>query len=151
VLQGWVPRVTGSARARRAGTALLIAAGFAIAVGAAMIVVTPALMGWLGNGQISVSWDVVLLVAACGTLNSFVRSMELVALAPFGRLHIAARAIIVSFVGLPTVALGAMMLGTIGALSGVLVCLLICALIESTDYVRSVRPLSRDAFQSPLQ
>ena len=96
VLQGWVPRATGSARARRARTALLVSAGFAIAGGAGMVAVAPGLMGWLGNGQISVSWGVVLLVAACVALNFFARSVELVALAPFERLGVAARAITAS-------------------------------------------------------
>ena len=149
VLQGWVPRATGSARARRARTALLVSAGFAIAVGAGMVALAPGLMRWLGNGQISLSWAVVFLVAACCALTFFVRSFELVALAPFERLDVAARAIIAnSIVGLPTVALGAVFLGTIGALGGVLVGLLMCVLIEYAEYARSIRPLSRDVARS---
>jgi O-antigen/teichoic acid export membrane protein len=139
VLQGWVPRATGSARARRARTAVLASAGFSIAVGLGIVVVGPALMSWLGNGQISVSWGVVPLVAACVALNFLVRAFELVALAPFERLDVAAKAIIASaVVGLPTVALGAVFLGTIGALSGVLLGLLVCGAIEYAQYVRSV-------------
>jgi hypothetical protein len=145
VLQGWVPRATGSARAKRARTALLVSAGFAVAVGAGMVALAPGVMGWLGNGQISVSWGVVLLLAAWIALNFFVRSVELVALAPFDKLDVAARAIVAnSIVGLPMVALGAVFFGTMGALSGVLLGLLICLVIEYAEYLSSVRPLSRD-------
>jgi hypothetical protein len=145
VLQGWVPRVTGAARAKRARTALLASAGFSIAVAVGIVAVGPALMGWLGNGEISVSWGVVLLVAACVATNFLVRSFELVALAPFERLDVAAKAITASsIVGLPAVALGVAFMGTIGALSGVLLGLLICVVIEYVQYVRSVRPLSSD-------
>jgi hypothetical protein len=151
VLQGWVPRATGSARARRARTALLASALFSIAVGLGLAVVGPALMSWLGNGQISVSWSVALLVAACVALNFLVRAFELVALAPFERLDVAAKAIIASaVVGLPAVALGAVFLGTSGALSGVLLGLFVCGAVEYAQYVRSVRPLSSDAAPSAL-
>lgn len=144
VLQGWVPRATGPARVRRARTAIAAAAGFAVAVGLSLAVVGTPLMSWLGNGQISATWSVVLLVSACVALNFLVRAFELVALAPFERLDIAAKAIIASaIVGLPVVAFGAAFLGTVGALSGVLIALLLCGAIESADYVRSVsRPSS---------
>jgi O-antigen/teichoic acid export membrane protein len=151
VLQGWVPRATGSARAKRARIALMASAGFAIVVGAGLAIAGPALMRWLGNGQISVSWGVVLLVAACVALNFFVRAFELVVLAPFGRLDIAAKAIIASaVVGLPTVALGAVFFGTIGSLSGVLVGLIVCGAFEYAQYARSVRQPGSDAATSAL-
>lgn len=141
VLQGWVPRASGSARAGRARTAVLASGGFATVVGLGLVAVGPALMNWLGNEQIPVSWGVVVLVAACVALNFFARAFELVALAPFARLDVAARAIIASsIVGLPAVALGAVFLGTVGALSGVLLGLLVCVVIEFAQYVRSVRP-----------
>jgi O-antigen/teichoic acid export membrane protein len=143
VLQGWVPRATGAVRASRARTALLVSAIFSVAVAAGMIAIAPGLMNWLGNGQISVSLGVALLVAAYVAVTCFVRSIELVALAPFERLNVAARAITVSsIVGLPMVALGALFFGTIGAQGGVVVGLLICLVIEYVEYLRSVRPRS---------
>lgn len=146
VLQGWVPKATGSARVARARTALLASASFSIAVGLGLVVVGPALMGWLGNGQISVTWGVVLLVATCVALNFFVRAFELVALAPFERLDVAAKAITTSsIIGLPAIAIGAAFLGTIGALSGVLLGLLVCGVIECAQYVRSVKALNAGA------
>jgi hypothetical protein len=152
VLQAWVPRASGSARARRAQTALELAAVFAVVVGVGMVAVLPGLMGWLGNGQISVSKGVVLLVAACVSLSLFVRTFELTALAPFERLDVVARAIVVSsIIGLPMVALGAVFLGTIGALSGVLVGLLVCLVVESAAYFRCIRPLSRDITRARVQ
>jgi O-antigen/teichoic acid export membrane protein len=152
VLQGWVPRATGSARARRARTALLVSAGFAVAVGGGLAALAPPLMRWLGNEEISVSRGVALLVAACVAVNFFVRAFELVALAPFERLDVAARAIIASFiVGLPTVALGALHLGAIGALSGVLLGLLVCFAIELAQYVRSVMPSHREASRARVR
>jgi O-antigen/teichoic acid export membrane protein len=145
VLQGWVPRASGTERARRARTALLASAGFAVAIGVVLVVVGHPLMNWLGNYQISVSESIVLLVAACITLNFLVRAFELVALAPFRRLDVAARAISVSaIVGLPTVALGAVFIGTVGALGGVLLGLLVCGAVEYAQFVRSVRPLTID-------
>jgi hypothetical protein len=141
VLQGWVPRATGLARVGRAQTALLASVAFSITVGLGLVVVGPAIMRWLGNGQISVSWGVVLLVAACVALNFLVRAFELVALAPFERLDVAAKAITASaIVGLPIVAVGAAYLGTIGALSGVLLGLLVCGVIEYAQYSSSVKP-----------
>jgi O-antigen/teichoic acid export membrane protein len=141
VLQGWVPRATGSARASRARTALIASAGFAILVGLGLVAAGPALLSWLGNGQISVSWGVVLLVAACVALNFLVRAFELVALAPFERLDVAAKAIVAgAVVGLPSVALGSVSFGTIGALGGVLLGLVVCGVIEYVQYVRSVSP-----------
>jgi hypothetical protein len=143
VLQGWVPRATGSARARRSRIALIASAGFSFAVGLVLLMVGPALMSWLGNGQISVPQNVVLLVAACIVVNFLVRAFELVALAPFDRLDVAATAIVASAaIGLPTVALGAVFFGTVGALCGVLLGLFICGAIEYTRYVRHIRPRS---------
>jgi hypothetical protein len=146
VLQGWVPRVNGVARVRRARTAVLTSAGFAVAVAVALIGVGPVLMNWLGNGQISISYGVVVLVAACVALNFFARAFELVAIAPFARLDIAARAIAASsIVGLPAVALGALAFGTVGALSGVLLGLLVCVVFEYVQYARGVKPLAIEA------
>jgi hypothetical protein len=145
VLQGWVPKATGPARAQRARTALLLSAGFSIAVWAVIAVIGPALMRWLGDYQIFVSMSVALLVATFVAVTCFVRTLELVALAPFGRLNVAARAIAVSsIVGLPMVALGAKFFGTVGAQASVVLGLLICGVIEYVQYLRHVRPHSDD-------
>lgn len=144
VLQGWVPKATGSARAQRAHTALLLSAGFSVAVWVVVAAIGPALMRWLGDDQISVSTSVALLVATFVAVTCFVRTLELVALAPFGRLNVAARAITVSsVVGLPIVALGAHYFGTAGAQVGVVLGLLICGVIEYVHYLRHIRPLRR--------
>ncbi|WP_210084079.1 hypothetical protein [Mycobacterium sp. OAE908] len=141
VLQGWVPRATGAARARRVRTALLASVGFSIAMGLGLVAVGRALMSWLGNGEISVSTGVVVLIAACIALNFAVRAFELVALAPSARLDVAAKAIVASaVVGLPAVGLGAVFAGTSGALGGVLLGLVVCGALEFVQYARSVRP-----------
>jgi len=139
VLQGWVPRAVGQARAQRARYAVAFAAVFALVLGAGTAVVSPVLTRWLGNGEIRLSWAVLLLMSACISVNFFQRVVEGAALAPFDGLGVVARAVIVSSIlGLPLVALGAAFHGTVGALSGVLFGLTVCAAIEYSGYLRTV-------------
>jgi O-antigen/teichoic acid export membrane protein len=148
VLQGWVPRAAGSARVRRTRVALTLSAGFAIVLGAGTAAVSPTLLDWLGHGEISVSWAVIVLMAACISVTFFERVIETAALAPFERLDVVARAVIVSsVVGLPLVALGAVFHGTVGALTGVLAGLLVCVAIEYIEYARTVKRLGHDMNQ----
>jgi hypothetical protein len=87
-------------------------------------------------------------MAACISVTFFERVIETAALAPFERLDVVARAVIVSsIVGLPLVALGAVFLGTAGALTGVLGGLLVCVAFEYAEYARTVRHLGDDMNQ----
>ncbi|OBA86174.1 hypothetical protein A5662_03170 [Mycobacteriaceae bacterium 1482268.1] len=150
VLQGWVPRVTGPARAKRAEVALIASLGIAIVLFIGTALIAPTLTNWLGNSEISLSWTVMGLMAACTAAAFLDLVIQCAVLAPYNRLDVAVRALIVSsMIGLPLVAVGAKLFGTVGALSGVLAGLLICAGIEAIEYVRSIRPLGRDADHDP--
>lgn len=135
VLQGWVPRATEHARRTRADTALLSAALLAAALGLATFFVAPGLIEWLGAGAISVSWEVILLMAACVAVMFFQSVLERVVLASFELLRVAVIAISVgSVVGLPLAGLLAVYRGTGGAMAGVLAGLFTCVTIEFIAY-----------------
>jgi hypothetical protein len=146
VLQGWVPRAVGVARSRRIKTALIAGCGFALVIGVGAVIVLPFLTDWLGNGQISLSFDAIVLIAACIAVTFIERVVEVAALAPFERLDVVTRAVTISaIVGLPLVALGATFGGTTGALGGVLAGLVICVVIECVECVRCMRSSVRSA------
>jgi hypothetical protein len=139
VLQGWVPRAAGAARVRRANIALVSACIFAMVLGLGTMIVAPGLVSWLGNRQISVSWEVIVLMSGCVSVTLFQSVLERAALATFERLRAAVKAVAVgSIVGLPLVGLGAHQFGTAGALGGILAGLLVGVGIELIAYVRVV-------------
>jgi O-antigen/teichoic acid export membrane protein len=139
VLQGWVPRVTGAARVQRANTALVSAGVCAVVLGGGTIIVAPSLVNWLGHGQISLSWEVIVLMSCCVSVALFQAVLERVALATFELLRAAVKAVAVgSIVGLPLVGIGAHQLGTAGALGGILAGLLVSVSIELFAYVTVV-------------
>jgi hypothetical protein len=138
VLQGWVPRATGATRVRRANVALLCACLFAVVLGLATMVLAPSLVSWLGNRQISVSWEVVMLMSACVSVTLFQLVLERAALATFGNLRIVAKATALGcLIGLPLVGVGAQQLGTAGAMGGVLIGLLACLAVELIAYLKN--------------
>ncbi|MCH9728796.1 MAG: hypothetical protein K0U84_03790 [Actinomycetia bacterium] len=140
VLQGWVPRGTESTRVRRANIAIASASMLGILLGVGTMISTQSLVSWLGNGQISVSWGVALLLSACVSITLFRSVLERAVLATFEQLHIVAKAIAAgSIVGLPLVGVGAHQLGTVGALGGVLAGLLVCVVVELFGLFRFLR------------
>jgi hypothetical protein len=115
-------------------------------IGVGAVIVLPFLTDWLGNGQISLSFDAIVLIAACIAVTFIERVVEVAALAPFERLDVVTRAVTISaIVGLPLVALGATFGGTTGALGGVLAGLVICVVIECVECVRCMRSSVRSA------
>ncbi|MGV0720491.1 hypothetical protein ABQF17_07290 [Mycolicibacterium elephantis] len=141
VLQGWVPRGAESTRVRRADIALVSACTLAVVLAVATIILAPYLVDWLGSEQVSVSTEVVLLMSICVSVTLFKSALERAALATFDELRIVAIALAIgSLVGLPLVGVGAIQLGTAGALVGVLAGLLVCVTIELIAYVRRIRP-----------
>jgi O-antigen/teichoic acid export membrane protein len=140
VLQGWVPRATGAARVQRSNVALLSAFITAMMLGAGTMIVAPGLLSWLGNGQISVSWEVIVLMSGCVAVSLFQSVLERVALATFERLRATAIAVTLgSLIGLPLVGVGAYLLGTAAAFGGILMGLLVGVAIELVAYVRVTR------------
>jgi O-antigen/teichoic acid export membrane protein len=137
VLQGWVPRASGVARVHRANIALVCSGSAAIVLGLGTAVVTPRLVNWLGNGQITVSWQVIVLMSSCVSMTFFQSVMERVALATFERLRPAVMALAAgSAVGLPLVGVGAHLAGTAGAFGGILAGVLVSVAIEVVVYAR---------------
>jgi O-antigen/teichoic acid export membrane protein len=136
VLQGWVPRASGAARVQRANIALVSAGICATALGLGTAIAAPGLVSWLGNNQISLSWEVIVLMSCCVSVALFQAVLERVALATFERLRAAVKAVAVgSIVGLPLVGVGARLLGTAGALAGIVVGLLVSVAVELIAYV----------------
>lgn len=144
ILQGWVPRGSSEgARLRRANVALVCASLGAIFLGAGTAVVAHSLLTWLGNRQIEVSRGVVLLMSACVAFSLFQAVLERVALATFERLRVSVIAVVVaSLIGLPLVGAAGQLIGTEGALAGVLVGLLVGVTIEFVAYLR-IKPVER--------
>jgi O-antigen/teichoic acid export membrane protein len=115
---------------------------FAAALGLGTMTLAPSLVRWLGNKQISVSWEVVVLMSVCVSVILFQLVLERAALATFERLRVVAKAIALgSIVGLPLVGVGAHQLGTAGAMGGVLAGLLVCVAVELTAYLTHAREL----------
>jgi hypothetical protein len=151
VLQGWVPRVTGSDRIGRAKAALAAGSGFAIVIGVGAATLLPFLTNWLGNGEISLSLGAIVLMALCISITFIERVFEVAVLAPFERLDVVTRAIAVStIIGLPLVALGAAFLGAVGALGGVLCGVVICVVIECIEFARTIRQPTRKGSDGQL-
>jgi O-antigen/teichoic acid export membrane protein len=138
VLQGWVPRGTDSARFRRASIALVIAGCFALAVGIVTFILAPYLLAWLGDGQISVPWLVMLLMSICVSVALFELILSQSVLAAFGLVQVCVKAIAVGgAVGLPLVVLGAIWHSVESVLGGVLMALLVTMAIEFAEYTRA--------------
>lgn len=115
VLQGWVPRATGAARVSRANISLLSGVIFAAVLALTTNAAAPELVNWFGDGQISVSWVVVLLLSGCVSVTLFQSVLEKVALGTFDCLRSAIKGLAVgAVVGLPLVGIGANQVGVAG-------------------------------------
>jgi hypothetical protein len=149
VLQGWVPRATGPARAQRARVALAATSGFVLLLFVGTIVIAPTLTNWLGHGEIAVPFVVIVVMAAVTAADFYELVLRSAVLAAFERLDIAVRALIVSStLSLPLIAIGAVFFGPVGAVTGILFGFIVCIAIECSEYVRSIKPLGRDLEQS---
>jgi len=137
VLQGWVPRTIGHARLRRTKISLVGGAVFAAIIGVGTAIVTPSLVNWFGNGEISVSNEVAILLSCCVSVIIFQTILERVALTTADNLGAAVKALALgSVVGLPLVWVGSRLAGMTGALSGVFAALLVVVATESFAYAR---------------
>ncbi len=149
VLQGWVPRATGPARAHRARVALAATSGFVVLLFAGTIAIAPILTNWLGHGEITVPLAVIIVMAAVTAADFYELVLRSAVLAAFERLDVAVRALIVSStLSLPLIAVGAVFFGPVGAVTGILFGFIVCIAIECSEYVRSIKPLGRDLEQS---
>lgn len=131
VMQGWIPRAARAALSTRIRQAMVLSVVFALALAAFMLLIAQDLMHWLGGGQIEPGFVALVLMSAITGVYLFENIVAKAALPALGELGVAARASIVGMaVGLPLVALGAVLLGAEGALAGILVGILVRLLIE---------------------
>lgn len=139
VMQGWIPRVSGAALFSRIKRGMLAASIGAVLLGAVMFVAAQELVAWLGGGQIRPTLLTLLLMSVI-TAVSLVESVASKAcLAALDRLDIAAKATALSaLVGLPLVAIGAVVAGASGALSGILAGLSLRLLLELSGMRRAM-------------
>ncbi|MBC7632276.1 hypothetical protein [Aeromicrobium sp.] len=141
VFQGWVPRAAGSALHQRARVSLWIAGAGSLVLSLAMLLPTPVLLDWLGDGQIDVPLTVVIIMSLFVGCNLFESLISKAVLASLDRLGSVARATLVSaLVGLPLVAVGAIAAGAAGALVAVVAGLALRMVIELFVAVRAIRP-----------
>lgn len=135
-IQGWVPRVPyGRARFSRARAAIAAALGLGTIFGLGIAVIGGRLLYWMGDGQISTPYTIVLLVAGLLVVSTLDAVLGNAVLAAVGRLDVAVRATYISAaIGLPLVAVGAIYYGAAGALTGVIVGLVVRIAIELVGY-----------------
>ncbi|GAA3887022.1 hypothetical protein GCM10022381_31340 [Leifsonia kafniensis] len=131
VLQGWIPRARGAELLVRVKRGMIAATIGASILGILMFVAAQELVAWLGGGLIHPT-IVTLLLMSVITAVSLVESVaSKAALSALNRLDVAAKATSISaIVGLPLVALGALLAGASGALSGILAGLSLRLLLE---------------------
>jgi O-antigen/teichoic acid export membrane protein len=132
VLQGWIPRArTEAALHRRVRQGTLATAIFSVALGSLMLTAAPRLIEWLGGGVIRPSFLVLTLMAAITAVSLFESVASKACLSALGRLDVVARSTAIgSIVGLPLVGLGALTLGALGALVGILIGLALRLVLE---------------------
>lgn len=131
VMQGWIPRAAGTALFGRVKRGMVVAIIGAVLLGALMFFAAQELVAWLGGGLIHPTVPTLLLMSVI-TAVSLVESVASKACLPaLDRLDVAAKATAISaLVGLPLVAIGAVLAGASGALSGILTGLLLRLLLE---------------------
>lgn len=145
VMQGWIPRAPKGGLAARIRQALLLSVAFGIVLAAFMLLIGPDLMRWLGGGRIQPGFVALVLMSVIAGTYLFENIVAKAALPALGRLRVAARASIIGMVvGLPLVALGAIVLGAEGALTGILIGIVVRLAIELLA-VRSERPVAAPA------
>ncbi|WP_167132079.1 hypothetical protein [Paramicrobacterium chengjingii] len=132
VAQAWVPRARGfSGLRQRVKQCVIGALSVGTLLGVITVIAAPFLMDWLSGGVIEVPLAALLLAGAFVAVG-FIESTVSKAIMPaIDRVGVAAKAASISMiVGLPLVALGAVALGVIGALSGVVFGLVVRVAIE---------------------
>ncbi|MBC7764056.1 MAG: hypothetical protein H7201_20145 [Candidatus Saccharibacteria bacterium] len=132
VLQGWIPRARGAAalhRRLRQGT--IATSVFAATLGVLMLAAAPELIRWLGGGLVQPTLPILTLMATITAVSLFESVVSKAALSALERLDIVAKSTAIgSLVGLPLVAVGALTLGALGALVGILVGLVLRVILE---------------------
>lgn len=131
LVQGYVPRPEPTVTVRRARQALLVGAGFSVLLAAAVLVIAPWLLAWLGAGEVQPPYAVMVLMSAFVGLNVWESILARAVLASFDRLDAVARGTVLSVViGLPLVVAGALAFGLVGAFAGLLTGLVVRAVYE---------------------
>ncbi|MET0861703.1 MAG: hypothetical protein ABW091_11835 [Microbacterium sp.] len=140
VFQGWVPRADGSLLASRVRRALWLSAAFSAALGAAMLIVAPQFILWLGGSQIHPAYGTLALMAVFVGLNLFESVVSRAILVAIDRMSVVATATLLGgILGLPLVAFGAIMYGATGAIAGILAGLALRLGIELFAVVKFLR------------
>ncbi|MCR2823965.1 hypothetical protein [Microbacterium sp. zg.Y909] len=140
VVQGWVPQRQSSDGAQRARQALTVGGVAAVVLGAGVVVLGPFVLQWLGQGRIVVGAAVVALMGVYVAVNFFESLVAKAVLASLGRVRVAGQATMISAaIGLPLVAVGAMVWGTIGALIAVVLGLVARTAVEVVAAGRVIR------------
>ncbi|RLP68676.1 hypothetical protein D9V29_13215 [Mycetocola manganoxydans] len=151
VFQGWVPRASGAALASRVLSAIGLSAVFSLALGAAMLVVAPHFVLWLGGALIRPGHTTLVLMAVFVAMNLFESVISKAVLVAIDRVSVVATATLVGvIIGLPLVAFGSVLFGAAGALGGILVGLVVRLGIELAAVARYVRRSGTQTTESSL-
>lgn len=96
-----------------------------------MLAAAPELIRWLGGGLIQPTFAILTLMATITAVSLFESIVSKAALSALERLDIVAKSTAIgSLVGLPLVAVGALTLGALGALVGILAGLVLRVILE---------------------
>ena len=146
VIQGWIPRAADDvALHRRIRQGTLATAVFALVLGGLMLAIAPELVRWLGGGLITPTLAVLALMATITAVSLFESVVSKACLSALGRLDVVARSTAIgSGVGLPLVALGALTMGALGALIGILIGLALRVVLELVGMRAAIAPGGRD-------
>ena len=140
VLQGWVPRGGEGELIKRSRIALNASLVFAVAFCVVFVPTAPYLMSWLSDGQIHVPMSMVILTALVTGIAIFWGAIENAVLSAFDRLDIVSRASAVSLVAMPPlVIVGTVYFGAVGALTGVIIGLVVRMAIDLAGAHRIAR------------
>ncbi len=152
VIQGWVPRAPRGRLPVRVRQAISFSVVFGVILSVGMFIVAPELIGWLGSGQIHPSPLALALMSAITGMVVIESTVSKACLSALGRLDVAARATVTGLiVGLPLVALGAVLWGAEGALAGIISGLTVRLGIEIISLARSGLFTREDAGSSTMQ
>jgi O-antigen/teichoic acid export membrane protein len=139
VLQGWVPRASGEALLRRVRIGLWYSLISAVVLGAAMAIAAPELVRWLGGRQIHPTLLTLALMAVLVGVAFFESILSKACLAALRKLRVVATSTAIgSVVGLPLVAVGAVLWGAPGAIAGILCGLGLRVLLEGIGLRRGM-------------
>ena len=96
-----------------------------------MLAAAPELIRWLGGGLIQPTFAILTLMATITAVSLFESIVSKAALSALERLDIVAKSTAIgSLVGLPLVVVGALTLGALGALVGILAGLVLRVILE---------------------